>query len=151
MNPIKAYRNEYHLSQRDLSSLCGVTEQVVLKAEQGVFPTMPPSLLEGLHSLSGDSKTNIELSYEDWIKRELRNVELPDYSADNLLRDFILFKDRYMPDVCKLNNVPISVSSFCATLKIHPYVIQKYISGKMKETPRQLLDRVYYIRATKER
>ena len=146
MNPIKAYRTEYHLSQRDLSSLCGVTEQVVLKAEQGVFPTMPPSLLEGLHTLTGDSKTNIELSYEDWIKRELRNVELlPDY-ADNWLRDFILFKDRYMPDTCRLNNVPVSISAFCALVKIHPYVIQKFISGKMKETPRQLLERIEYIR-----
>lgn len=146
MNPIKAYRAEYHLSQRDLSSLCGITEQVVLKAEQGVFPTMPPSLLEGLHTLTGDSKTNIEQSYEDWIKRELRNVDLPDASMDNLLRDFILFKDKYLPEVCRINNSPITVSSFCALVKIHPYVIQKYISGKMKEAPRQLLERIEYIR-----
>lgn len=146
MNPIKAYRAEYHLSQRDLSSLCGITEQVVLKAEQGVFPTMPPSLLEGLHTLTGDSKTHIEQSYEDWIKRELRNVDLPDASMDNLLRDFILFKDKYLPEVCRINNSPITVSSFCALVKIHPYVIQKYISGKMKEAPRQLLERIEYIR-----
>jgi transcriptional regulator with XRE-family HTH domain len=151
MNPIKAYRSEYHLSQRDLASLCGITEQVVLKAEQGVFPTMPPSLLEGLNTLTGDSKDNIEKSYEDWISRELRSVELPDISHDNLVRDFILFKDRYLPTICKLNNIPVTISSFCALMKIHPYVLQKYISGKMKETPRQLLERIYYIRATKER
>ena len=147
MNPIKAYRNEYHLSQRDLSSLCGITEQVVLKAEQGVFPTIPPSLLGGLATLTGDSKENIELSYEDWIKRELRSVVLPQPYADNWIRDFILFKDRYLPDVCRLNNIPVTISSFCALVKIHPYVIQKYIGGKMKEVPRQLVERVEYIRS----
>ena len=146
MNPIKAYRTEYHLSQRDLASLCGITEQVVLKAEQGVFPTMPPSLLEGLHTLSGDSKQNIELSYEDWIKRELAGVILPDASLDNLMRDFILFKDRYLPEVCRINSAPVSVSSFCSIIKIHNYVIQKFISGKMKAAPRQLLERIQYIR-----
>lgn len=151
MNPIKSYRNEYHLSQRDLSSLCGITEQVVLKAEQGVFPTMPPSLLEGLATLTGDSKTHIEASYEDWIKRELRSVDLPTgYGVnDKILRDFVLFKDRYLPDVCRINNVPVTVSSFCALIKIHPYVIQKYISGKMKEVPRQLVERIEYIRSVK--
>lgn len=148
MNPIKAYRNEYHLSQRDLSSLCGITEQVVLKAEQGVFPTMPPSLLDGLATLTGDSKVNIETSYEDWIKRELKTVDLPsDRHSDNLLRDFVLFKDKYLPAVCRLNNVPVTISSFCALIKIHPYVIQKFVSGKMKETPRQLLERIEYIRS----
>lgn len=147
MNPIKAYRSEYHLSQRDLSSLCGITEQVVLKAEQGVFPTMPPRLLIGLSTLTGDSKENIEGSYEDWIKRELASVILPERGLDNVLRDFVIFKDRYLPDVCRLNNVPITVSSFCAVVKIHPYVVQKYISGKMKEVPRQLVERVEYIRS----
>lgn len=149
MNPIKAYRAEYHLSQRDLSSLCGITEQVVLKAEQGVFPTMPPSLLEGLHTLTGDSKANIEASYEDWIKRELKNVTLPPDYADNWLRDFILFKDRYLMTVCEMNGVPVTINSFCSLMKIHPYVIQKYVSGKMKEAPRQLLERIEYIRSVK--
>lgn len=146
MNPIKAYRTEYHLSQRDLSSLCGITEQVVLKAEQGVFPTMPPKLLAGLSTLTGDSKENIELSYEDWIKRELDTVILPDSNGDKLLRDYILFKDHFLTAVCHLNNVPVTINSFCAVIKIHPYVIQKYASGKMKETPRQLLERIEYIR-----
>ena len=149
MNPIKTYRTEYHLTQRDLSSLCGITEQVVLKAEQGVFPTLPPSLLEGLHVLTGDSKTNIELSYEEWIKRELHSVDLPDPTSDKLLRDFVLFKDSYLPQTCRLNSVPVTINSFCALIKIHPYVIQKYVSGKMKETPRQLLERIEYIRAQK--
>lgn len=147
MNPIKAYRAEYYLSQRDLSSLCGITEQVVLKAEQGVFPTMPPSLLEGLHTLTGDSKTHIEFSYEDWIKRELRSVDLPT-GRDAAIKDPVFFKI-WMKDMCDLNNVPTTINSFCSLIKIHPYVIQKYVSGKMKEAPRQLLERIEYIRSRK--
>jgi DNA-binding XRE family transcriptional regulator len=144
MNPIKAYRTEYHLTQRELASVCGITEQVVLKSEQGVFPTLPPSILEGLHTLSGDSKENIELSYEDWIKRELKDVKLPT-GRDAAIRDFVLFKT-WMKSICELNEVPVTINSFCGLIKIHPYVIQKYVSGKMKEAPRQLVERIKYIR-----
>lgn len=149
MNPIKAYRTEYHLTQRELASLCGITEQVILKAEQGVFPTLTPSILRGLETLTGDSKENIEKSYEDWILRELATVDLPDGTSDGIIRDHLLFKDKYLPMVCHLNNVPVTINSFCSLVKIHPYVIQKYASGKMKEAPKQLLERIRYIRSVK--
>ena len=145
MNPLKAYREEYHLSQRALASLCGITEQVVLKAEQGVFPTVPPSLLYGLATLTEDSAAAIELSYEDWIKRELARVTLPT-RGDNRISDYLLFKD-WMVEVCRINSVPHTINSFCSLIKIHPYVIQKYVGGKMKEVPQQLIERVKYIRS----
>ena len=108
---------------------------------------MPPALLNGLSTLTGDSKTNIEQSYEDWIKRELRNVELP-ADGDKSISDPIFFKE-WMVRVCESNAVPTTINSFCSLIKIHPYMIQKYVSGKMKETPRQLLERVEYIRSRK--
>lgn len=144
MNPVKTYREEYKLSQRDLASLCGITEQVILKVEQGVFPTLPPSVLKGLSTLTGDSATNIELSYEDWVKRALKDVDLP-AGRDGAIRDFVLFKT-WMEEVCELNGVPPTINSFCGVIKLHPYVIQKYVAGKMKEVPRQLVERVDFIR-----
>lgn len=144
MNPLRAYRDEYHLSQRALASLCGITEQVILKAEQGVFPTVPPSILAGLNTLTGDSKEDIEKSYEDWINRELHKVKLP-VGRNGSIRDFVLFR-YWMTQVCNMNEVPDTVNSFCSLIKIHPYVIQKWIGGKMKEVPQQLVERVDYIR-----
>lgn len=146
MNPIKSYREEYHLSQRALASLCGITEQVILKSEQGVFPTLPPAVLNGIATLTGDSAIHIEQSYEDWVKRELAKVDLPHPAQDGYIRDFLLFKT-WMRDVCILNGAPDTVNSFCGIIKLHPYVIQKWIAGKMKEVPRQLVERVQYIRS----
>lgn len=145
MNPIKAYREEFHLSQRALASLCGITEQVILKAEQGVFPTLPPAVLKGLEVLTKDSQSNIEQSYEDWVKRELKKVDLPD-GRDGAIRDPLLFKT-WMDTVCEMNGVPPTINSFCGIIKLHPYVIQKWVAGKMKEVPRQLVERIQYIRS----
>lgn len=145
MNPIKAYREEFHLSQRALASLCGITEQMILKVEQGVFPTLPPAVLKGLSTLTNDSQSDIEQSYEDWIKRELKKVTLP-VGRDGAIRDFLLFK-QWMDEVCDLNEVPQTINSFCSVIKLHPYVIQKWAAGKMKEVPRQLVERVQYIRS----
>lgn len=147
MNPIKAYREEFHLSQRALASLCGITEQMILKVEQGVFPTLPPAVLKGLNTLTGDSVENIEKSYEDWILRELKKVDLPNTNtlADTAIRDPLTFK-QWMELVCELNGAPTTINSFCGIIKLHPYVIQKWVAGKMKEVPRQLVERVRYIR-----
>jgi transcriptional regulator with XRE-family HTH domain len=144
-SPIKLYRDEYKLSQKALASLCGITEQVILKAEQGVFPTLPPAVLNGLAYLTGDSAFNIEQSYEDWINRELPRVILPE-GRDSAITNPIFFKT-WMDSVCDLNDVPSTINSFCSLIKIHPYVIQKYVAGKMKEVPRQLVERVRYIRS----
>lgn len=144
MNPIKAYREEFHLSQRALASLCGITEQIILKVEQGVFPTLPPAVLKGLSTLTEDSQSNIEASYEDWIKRELKTVTLP-AGRDGAIRDCLLFKT-WMEEVCELNEVAPTINAFCGVIKLHPYVIQKWVAGKMKEVPRQLVERVRFIR-----
>lgn len=148
IHPVKKYRTEANLSQKELASMAGITEQVILKAEQGLYPTLPPSVLRALRELTGLSFTELEDEYEAWNNEELKKVILPVLSVGNeetRLRDPMLFKS-WMHLVCDLNDVPTNVNSFCKLLKIHPYVIQKWTTGKMKEVPTQLLERVAYIR-----
>lgn len=144
MNPLKQYREEYNLSQKDLADRAGITEQVILKAEQGMYPTIPPALLWALCNITGYSSTAIEKSYEEWIWEALHNVKLP-LNADKMVTDHVLFRD-WMGSTCALNDVADNVNSFCRLMKIHPYVISKYVSGKMKGVPVQLVERIATIR-----
>lgn len=144
MNPISQIRKELRLTQKELAIRAGITEQVVLKAEQGLYPTLPPSLLRTVAYLTGLSQTRVETNYEEWIKSELSHVKLPS-ASHHMVTDRINFVN-WRSTVCGMNQVPDSVNSFCKLMKIHPYVIQKYESGKMKGVPIQLIERIVFIK-----
>ena len=143
-NIITQIRKDYRETQSSIAKLAGITEQVVLKAEQGMYPTMPPALLQALHDITGFSKARIESEYERWIDRELFKVRLPS-TGNQMVTDYILFNE-WRSAVCGMNKVPDNINSFCKLLKIHPYVIQKYSAGKMKGVPIQLVQRIAQIR-----
>lgn len=142
MNPIKQIREEAHLSQREAASIAGITEQVVLKSEQGMYPTLPPSILEAFATISGETKQTIEFRYEKWIDDELRKVKLPVTINIEHPSEFLHFRSV----VTKLNDVPDTTNSFCKLFKMNPYVIQKFEAGRLKQTPLQLVERIAYIK-----
>lgn len=146
INPIKSFRAEFGLTQHALASLAGVTDQVVLKAEQGLYPTIQPSIESVMVSMSKVNTTIIRLEYEKWIEQELKEVKLPPSSTDEAIKRPGTF-DIWMVDICTINNVDSSINSFCKLLKLHPYVIQKWASGRMKHVPVQLVERVAFIRS----
>lgn len=47
-NPVKAARRYLGLTQLELADACGVSRQTVLRTEQGVYTSLPPSLGEWL-------------------------------------------------------------------------------------------------------
>lgn len=143
-NIVTNIRKDYRQTQSSIASLAGITEQVVLKAEQGMYPTLPPALLEALHDITGFNKDRIEQLYEVWIKEELSNVKLPSV-GHQMVTDHLLFNE-WRSAVCNMNHVPDNINSFCKLLKIHPYVIQKYSAGKMKGVPVQLIERIGQIK-----
>ena len=144
-NPIVTMRRyDLRLTQAELADRAHITEQVVLKAEQGVYPTLPPSLLRMLSYLSGASEDKIEKDYENWILSELKKVKLPSV-GNQMVTNYILFNE-WRSTVCGINGVPDNINSFCKLMKIHPYVIQKYSAGKMKGVPVQLIERIGFIK-----
>jgi DNA-binding XRE family transcriptional regulator len=143
MNPLKRIRVEAYMSQKEAASIAGVTEQVVLKVEQGLYPTMPPSMLRAYSTISGDTPAELEYRYEKWIDDELRLVRLPVGSIHIATPgEFIIWRNQ----VCKLNEVPDTVNSFCKLFKLNPYIIQKFEAGRLKQTPMQLQERIAYIK-----
>ena len=142
MNPIKLIRESNHLSQKAAASLCGITEQVILKTEQGLYPTMPPSVLGAFAELGGCTQNELEYRYEKWIDEELLKVKLPTTIDIAHPSEFLHFRTI----VCGINNMPDSVNAFCKLFKMNPYVIQKFEAGRLKQTPLQLVERIAYIK-----
>jgi transcriptional regulator with XRE-family HTH domain len=143
MNPLKELRIAYHLSQREAASICGITEQVILKTEQGLYPTMPPSVLYAFSAYVQVTPESLESEYEYWINAELLKVKLPvGLPTPRTPAEFLQWRGH----VCLLNKVPDTLNSFCKLFKINPYVMQKFEAGKLKQTPLQLVERIAFIR-----
>lgn len=145
VNPIKEIRVNHNQTQKSLASIAGITEQVILKAEAGLYPTLPPSVLRALATVSGESKDSIESKYEAWIDSELRSVVLPKHTGFETPAGFIGWRSV----VCRMNDVADNTNSFCKLFKMNPYVIQKFEAGKLKQTPMQLVERIAFIRESK--
>ena len=102
-NPITMIRKVFRITQRDIALRARITEQVVLKAEQGLYPTLPPSLLRVCANIADESERDFEKQYEEWIQDELFMVKLPSV-GNHMVTDRILFLD-WMNTVCALNGV----------------------------------------------
>ena len=144
-NPVKEVREEHNLTQKAFASLAGVTEQVVLRAESGMFGELPPSMVQAVHTLTGEDSDEITASYSRWVEYELSQVKLPDGSADKMVLDRSTFIE-WMGTVCAMNDTPNTSVGFCKLFKMHPYVIDKWISGRLKSAPIQLIQRLAHMR-----
>lgn len=144
-NPVREVREEHKLTIKAFASLAGVTEHVVIRAEGGMFGSLPPSILRSVEVLTGDKPDQITAAYERWVEYELSQVQLPAAKLDHMIEEPISFQD-WMVIVCDLNDVPKSAISFCKLFKMHPYVIEKWINGKLKSAPLQLVQRLAHMR-----
>lgn len=143
-NPIRKIRTELRLTQNDAAVIADVTEQVILKAEQGLYPTLPPSVLFTFSNLSNLSVGIIEAMYEDWINQELLKVKLPVGSLKDAWKSADTFAE-WRDAACSINKVHNSINGLAKLLKLNPYVLQKYKDGKLKATPLQLVERISFI------
>lgn len=110
-----------------------------------MFGTLPPSVVKAVQTFTGESYNDIVNTYERWVDKELMEVVLPHPEADSLIADPESFKN-WKSTVCLLNDVPSTTVGFCKVFKLHPYVIEKWESGKMKQPPIQLVQRLAHMR-----
>lgn len=145
INPIKKVREEHHLTMKALASLAGVTEQNIVRAEGGMFGSLPPSIIDAISTLTGEKPERINMEYETWVAQELMEVKLPSGQSDKMILDRSTFIE-WKAAVCALNDVPNTTVGFCKVFKMHPYVIDKWESGKLKSAPLQLIQRLAHMR-----
>jgi len=145
MNPIKEVREQNKLTMKAFASLAGIGEQNVVKAEAGMGASLPPSIVEVICRLTGETPTQVMDNYEAWIQQELSEVKLPPASSDFMVANREQFTE-WKNTVCYLNQVPNTTVGFCKIFKLHPYVIDKWESGKLKSAPLQLVQRLARMR-----
>ena len=145
INPIKEVREANALTQRAFASLAGVTEQIIIRAESGMFGSLPPSVVRAVQVYTGESNLAIIRHYEAWVEQELKEVKLPNGMSDKMILSRAEFID-WKKAVCILNGVPDTSVGFCKLFKMHPYVIEKWESGKLRSAPLQLVQRLAHMR-----
>lgn len=149
-NPIAQLRKEANLSQKSLSSIAGVTEQVVSRTELGTFGEIPPSIVEALITLDKNLDVmQLNRDYDNWIESEIKKCRLPDVELDPSERTSVDDWIEWRMKFSVLNRIPGTVISFCGKFKIHPYVISKWEKGRMAQIPDGVIDRVKLIRRQK--
>lgn len=141
INPIKQIRLDHKLTQGAMASLAGVSSGVVTKTESGVYPEVPPNLLKAICTLTGRPAVGVVDEYEAWIEQKLSTVKFPNIYYFSNPKEFKQFRE----ELCKANEIPNTIIAFSTLLSIHPYVIEKFEKGRMKEVPKQLIERVNQI------
>lgn len=100
------------LTQKQLAIGAGITPQVVLKAEQGLYGMIPPKLLSSVAEVSGLPEEAIELSYRNW-QCEARYEQGRDLKNSLIIADNMGYRE--FQESCSE-----SVLAFCRMLCIHP-------------------------------
>jgi DNA-binding XRE family transcriptional regulator len=66
-NPIKIKREQLQLTQGELASAAGITRQVVVLSEQGLYKSPPESLLRVLCRMDFTSQAVLTANYASWV------------------------------------------------------------------------------------
>lgn len=65
-NPLRRIRRSHNLTQKEVAIGAGITPQVVLKAEQGLYGMVPPRLISVLSEISEIGEKDLEERYKKW-------------------------------------------------------------------------------------
>lgn len=151
INPITEFREEHKLDQKDLAEYAGITSQVILRAEQGLYNSLPPSVAYAIGMLDRDAAFTIGEDYRKWqiLKLEANRARIGElmpnkYIMPGKLRlegdtdsiaSFVDFRYRFSE----------SVMGFCKLFLIQQSIVSKYETGKMDNIPEIILERLDYL------
>ena len=139
-HPLVVFREEHHLSQDDLANTCGITRQIVTFAEQGIYPELPPSIINGIKDEYGLFATeSFQKRNKEYIKQELDKLDITSWILSPAW-----FNDPDASFVKWRNRIATSVTNFGKLIKIQPITIRKYESGATHNLPKQLVERLHY-------
>lgn len=141
-HPIVEFRKEHHISQDELANTCGITRQILVFAEQGIYPELPPSIIDGIKDEYGLLSTaDFQEKNTAYIRQELDALDIRPW----------LGHTNGDPDMVPANSfvewrnlISDSVTNFGKLIKIQPITIRKYESGKTHNLPIQLVERLRY-------
>lgn len=142
-HPLAQFRNQHHLSQDELANLSGITRQIVTFTEQGIYPEIPPSIINGIKEEYGLlATTSLQEKHQEFIKNELDQLDIrPWLGLANGVDPHFVPAGTFVE---WRNLISSSVTNFGKLLKIQPITIRKYESGQTHNLPIQLVERLKY-------
>ena len=149
-NPIKVIRENHNLSQKAFASLAGVTENIVVRSELGMFPEMNPSIFSTLKVLEPNKDPlRILDEYELFILASLANVKMPYYPKKPEL-DSIDDMLHFRKALTEANDVSNTNYSMCKLLKVNIYPLDRFLKGRQDEAPSNIYERILRIKGLKK-
>lgn len=144
MNPIRDFREQLSLSLNDMARLASVTPLAIIRSEQGVFTSVPPSVVSAVlnskivvtrsgHALVDPD--SIQEAYEAFQRFTRRS------NYGQLSPDLPPFKPGVSPLVHwrLTSNLP-SQMGFCKAFCVHPSPVAQIERGLQRKLPGQLID-----------
>lgn len=139
VHPWTGHRRSTGLSQRALAGLCGVSEQVVLRLEQGLFTKPSPSVMNILSDLCDLSPRLLRLEYVNYQHdtRQMFRTKFPSYSAHRLNPPAVADPSLHpLRDYYTSNG--ISRIGICKGWCVHPAPLTKYEENKQRSVPTEV-------------
>lgn len=119
MNPLTTLRHQLSLTQTDLANLSGVTRQIVIDAEIGMFSRAQPSITRYLCARTGSPVERVQANYlqfqADQRKKNL-HLLIVDLSRVETFEDYAVA-------------VGGSTRGFCRVVLVQSSVVRGYVSS----------------------
>lgn len=132
-SPLKRVRRSLNITQVALADKAHVSRMVVIRAEQGLYSTIPDRLLVELSKVAGYAipRRDIQPLYEAW-QRDQRMLQ--EWVNDPFVgRERTKFRD------WRISVTPIkSAMGFCRLLCIHPNALRGLENGTSQSFPSQI-------------
>lgn len=134
------------LSRRAFAKQFGVGEQVLLRLSQGRFTRVPESIVEALQAcfdpdqgstystqirqmlVEGYGTGDLQDAYRAWREHARPFGDLP---SERALKQ----QDRALSPAKQLAAAVGSMSKLAKILRVHDYVVRRYVSGETRELP----------------
>lgn len=119
INPVKFHRLAQHLTQDQLARRSGVTRQVVTLAEQGLYNSLPSSLVETL--TTDQDQLHLRAEYLTWVNQKRYENQYLFYKVD-----LSLAKQNHEWSTLKNQVAGRSQQAFCRALVYQASLIREF-------------------------
>lgn len=153
-NPVETYaKEEFPIdSITKLASASGITYGTVHKTIQGLYSAIPASLAAYIASNSEYGEAYWQNEYHLWQQKELAilkaDIERGAMDATALFIPADSLASYYGSFKAWRESLSYSQIDFCKTFLLHQTIINNYESGKMKNLPQSLKDRLKFLGAS---
>jgi hypothetical protein len=150
-NPVEEYAHEEFPvdSITALANAAGVTYGTVHKTIQGLYSAIPKSLVDYIEENSDYSENYWQDRYSLWVHEELEilkgDIKRGAIEATALFIPAMDIAETYSTFRSWRESLSYSQIDFCKTFHLHQTIMNNYESGKMKNLPVSLRERLSYL------